>query len=428
MTCWYNNHKPIHSAAVITITFLFNFPKGSRSVSSWKRLRLVGTHIITKNRPQNSLYSDYTNPNHQVFPMVRRSPRLNPLGISTRTILTAIPQDGELPSLKSNGASKVATKRKTAVRRKSSSTNIHNQEGSSKRTRGPATGSTASKNSKKKEKSDRVVECLPRTREMAIQEEASSILHVMGIDEAGRGPLAGPVVAAAAIIPSNISGITDSKQIKKEEERERLYDLILASSHAQWAICVVDAPRIDEINILQATLQAMRTASCGIISTPSLRKEGGERVEEASAMVKGCYVVCGRNDSMGNSISLDNNGDPTIVPDLNDPGVTSKHYALIDGNRLPKEMPCEAETMVKGDSREYSIAAASILAKVTRDRIMKEYDNIYPQYELARHKGYPTAVHMKKVYEFGASPIHRRTFAPLKHMSFDKDGNILSNS
>ena len=250
----------------------------------------------------------------------------------------------------------------------------------------------------------------------------------MGIDEAGRGPLAGPVVAAAAIIPTNIPGITDSKKITKEEERERLYEQIIASADAQWAICVVDAPRIDEINILQATLQAMRMAACGIISTPPLFKEGGERAEEASVQVKGCYIVCGQNDSRGETIAFDNDGETKIISDLQDPLVTSNYYALIDGNRLPKEMPCEAETMVKGDSREYSIAAASILAKVTRDRLMHEYDSLYPQYELARHKGYPTAVHMKKVHEFGASPIHRRTFAPLKHMTLDEDGNVLSEN
>ena len=102
-------------------------------------------------------------------------------------------------------------------------------------------------------------------------------------------------------------------------------------------------------------------------------------------------------------------------------------YALIDGNRLPQDLPCAAETMVKGDGREYAIAAASILAKVTRDRLMHAYDELYPAYGLAQHKGYPTAAHMAAVHAHGASPIHRRSFAPLKHWEFDDDGNIIGD-
>ena len=103
----------------------------------------------------------------------------------------------------------------------------------------------------------------------------------------------------------------------------------------------------------------------------------------------------------------------------------NSYYTLIDGNKVPKDMPYECESMTKGDGREYSIGAASILAKVTRDRLMHEYDAKYPKYNLSQHKGYPTAAHMSAVREHGASPIHRRTFAPLKHMEFNDDGNII---
>ncbi|EEC48908.1 predicted protein, partial [Phaeodactylum tricornutum CCAP 1055/1] len=188
--------------------------------------------------------------------------------------------------------------------------------------------------------------------------------YVIGVDEAGRGPLAGPVVAAAAVVPIDIVGIADSKTLTRESVREELYEKIVSSDNVRWAVAVIDSARIDEVNILQATLQGMRLA--------------------ASA-------VAGISE----------------VPD-------NAFYALLDGNRLPKKMAMRVETMVKGDSREYSIAAASILAKVTRDRLMHGYDKLYPEYNLAQHKGYPTAAHMDAVRKYGASPIHRRTFAPLK--------------
>ena len=104
---------------------------------------------------------------------------------------------------------------------------------------------------------------------------------------------------------------------------------------------------------------------------------------------------------------------------------SSCYYAMVDGNRIPTDLPCEGESIVKGDSKEYSIAAASILAKVTRDRLMHSYDKLYPDYQLVKHKGYLTKDHMIVVGKFGASPIHRRTFAPLKHMIFDDDGKVI---
>lgn len=269
-----------------------------------------------------------------------------------------------------------------------------------------------------------IKECLPRTREKELR-LAHNIpnLQVIGIDEAGRGPLAGPVVAAAAIIPTDIPGVMDSKKLTKEEDREALYDQIISSPNARWSVAIGDASRIDEINILQATLECMRNAANGVMNVPLTGQSDsiiGRREMEASSKYSGCYIVCGINDEHGMPIDLNN------VERINQ--VTfAKYYALIDGNRCPKDMPCESESMVKGDSREYAIAAASILAKVTRDRLMREYDAMYPEYELKRHKGYPTSAHMACVKKFGASPIHRRTFAPLKHMSFDNDGRIIVN-
>ena len=279
--------------------------------------------------------------------------------------------------------------------------------------------------------------CLARTREEELisAQQSQSNLQIIGVDEAGRGPLAGPVVAAAAIIPTNIPGITDSKKITKEQMREELYEKIVSTPNARWAVAISDSKRIDEINILQATLESMRKAVQSIIEIPHVRPEvevekacntndrplqSNWREIKASSNLEGCYVVCGINDSQGKPIKLT----PGIVK--NEVGNREYTYhALVDGNRLPKYMPCEAEPMVKGDSREYAIAAASILAKVTRDRLMHEYDIMFPAYGLKGHKGYPTAKHMSKVKEIGASPIHRRTFAPLKHMTFDKDGNII---
>lgn len=250
---------------------------------------------------------------------------------------------------------------------------------------------------------------LPRTREKQLAD-----MHVMlGIDEAGRGPLAGPVVAAAAMVPSFVEGITDSKKLTKEDMREELYDRIIQSPNVRWAVAVVDAPTIDEINILQATLLAMRMAAELMICGDSGAKH--QVVDQASASIKGCYVVCGQTNQDGCAVRKLTPLDTTI----------KKPFALIDGNRVPQEMPCEADAIVKGDSKEYLIGAASILAKVTRDRLMREYDVLYPEYNLSQHKGYPTAAHMAWVRKMGATPIHRRTFAPLKHMVFDDEGNVI---
>ena len=184
---------------------------------------------------------------------------------------------------------------------------------------------------------------------------------ICGTDEAGRGPLCGPVVAAACILPEGliIPELNDSKQIS-EKKREKLYDIIIENA-VSYAIEQVDNTVIDEINILNAAQLAMRRSI--------------ERL--------------------------------TPFPDL----------ALVDGN-VARDFPCDAVTVVKGDAKSPNIAAASILAKVTRDRLCLEHDKLYPEYGIAKHKGYPTADHMEAVKKHGPSPIHRLTF--LKFLDKDK--------
>lgn len=177
---------------------------------------------------------------------------------------------------------------------------------------------------------------------------------VCGIDEAGRGPLAGPVHAAAVILPIGleIEGLNDSKKLS-EKKREQLFDVICEKA-IDYSIGVATEKEIDEINILNATFLAMHRAVEGL----------------------------------------------KIKPD----------YALIDGNQYPKIPFVTEETVVKGDAKSMSVAAASILAKVSRDRFMLEKAKEYPEYCFEKHKGYGTKVHYEAIKEFGPSPIHRLTF------------------
>ena len=179
------------------------------------------------------------------------------------------------------------------------------------------------------------------------------ITHIAGIDEAGRGPLAGPVVAAAVIFPPYhyIEGVKDSKQLS-EKQRERFYDLITEQALA-YGIGIVDHAEIDRINIRQATFKAMRMAIGSLSQNPQ--------------------------------------------------------YLLIDGEELPDRIYPQ-EALVKGDGRSFTIAAASILAKVTRDRRMLEYHREYPRYGFDRHKGYGTAFHREIIRKYGPCPVHRRSF------------------
>ena len=187
--------------------------------------------------------------------------------------------------------------------------------------------------------------------EHALKEKGYSA--VCGIDEAGRGPLAGPVFAAAVILPEGLEdlGINDSKKLS-EKKRDLLYDLIREKAIA-WSVACATEKEIDEINILNATFLAMKRAVDGL----------------------------------------------PVRPDI----------ALVDGNRKPG-IGIEEMTLVKGDAKSISIAAASILAKVSRDRYLLELDRQYPQYQFAKHKGYPTALHYEMIKQYGISPVHRLSF------------------
>jgi len=193
-----------------------------------------------------------------------------------------------------------------------------------------------------------------------IEYEARGYKAIAGIDEAGRGPLAGPVVAACCILdPAKpVYGLDDSKKLS-EKKREALFPVIKENALA-YAVVAVDAGTIDEINILEATKQAMR-----------------ECVRQIS---------------------------DSIVPDL----------LLIDAVKL-EGVDQEVVPIIKGDAKSNSIAAASILAKVTRDHIMVEYDEKYPGYGFAKHKGYGTKDHYAAIREHGMSPIHRRSFLKVIH-------------
>ena len=191
------------------------------------------------------------------------------------------------------------------------------------------------------------------TYEYEKQALAEGYKVVCGVDEAGRGPLCGPVCAAAVILPVDceIEGINDSKKLS-EKKRDMLYDIIKEKAVA-YSVVMVDAKTIDEINILQATFKAMREAVDGL----------------------------------------------SVKPDI----------ALIDGNGKPG-LSIEERTLIKGDAKSISVAAASILAKVTRDRYCLEMDEKYPEYQFAKHKGYGTKLHYEMIEKYGVAPIHRRSF------------------
>lgn len=176
---------------------------------------------------------------------------------------------------------------------------------------------------------------------------------VCGVDEAGRGPLAGDVYAAAVILPRGleIAGVNDSKKLS-EKKREALYEVIIAQATA-FCIATASVAEIEEMNILQASLLAMRRAVAGLSAQPDL--------------------------------------------------------VLVDGNQDPR-LPMSATPIIGGDGKSASIAAASILAKVARDRYMKDLDELYPQYQFTKHKGYGTKLHYELLAAHGISPIHRLSF------------------
>jgi ribonuclease HII len=184
--------------------------------------------------------------------------------------------------------------------------------------------------------------------------------RIAGVDEAGRGPLAGPLAVAAVILdPSRpIAGLDDSKKLT-EARRESLYAQIIENALAHCVV-LIEPEEIDRLNIFQATMAGMSRAVAGL---------------------------------------------PLLA-----------HEALIDGNKLPRDLPCPGRAIVGGDALEPAISAASILAKVSRDRVMVAADSRYPAYGFGVHKGYPTPAHLSSLRQHGPCPLHRRSFAPVKRL------------
>ena len=201
---------------------------------------------------------------------------------------------------------------------------------------------------------EKEIERLTKLKEIEKELYEKGFDSICGIDEAGRGPLAGPVVVAGVIMPrdSMIEGINDSKKVS-EKKREKLYDIILEEA-ISYSVAIIGQDIIDKINILNATKQGVTEVVDGL----------------------------------------------DIKPDL----------ILVDALEHINTRGIPYEPIIKGDAKCYNIAAASIIAKVTRDRIMREWDEIYPQYGFINHKGYGTAKHMAAIREYGLCPIHRRSF------------------
>ena len=384
------------------------------------KLILLGPSVVSAMRTTSS-----TTP--------RRSARLS--GVSAALAAASAPEPSPLPNpsrkTKKRGRSGLLLDTTTGAggngkepkkKTKTAAKNDKTKKTKTRRTKKPKESSSETSNAGE-------IWCLPRTRETSIiSSNNKGVCYVIGVDEAGRGPLAGPVVAAAAIVPIDIDGITDSKKITKEQDREDLYKAITESANVRWAVAVMDAPFIDKVNILQATMRGMEAASTALAAdagSSSFVQVGEEKIpvlSKVSYQQDGCYVVTNSSSSSDDSNKKTKKKLKAAVVKSPD-----EYCALVDGNRIPPGMPCESESIVKGDSKEYGIAAASILAKVSRDRLMRDYHELWPHFGLDQHKGYPTAAHMGAVRKFGASTIHRRTFKPLKNMIFDKDGNILSD-
>lgn len=212
---------------------------------------------------------------------------------------------------------------------------------------------------------------IERLRQMSIFESMLSdkgYSKIAGVDEAGRGPLAGPLVVAACILPKSfyLEELNDSKQLTKEQ-RESHFDILTNNPDVVYSYIVVDEKRIDTLNILQATMDGMKKA-VEALKTP---------------------------------------------PD----------YVLVDGNKMPN-IKMRGESIVSGDANSISIASASIIAKVIRDKIMDEMQEKYPIYSFSEHKGYGTKKHLDEIKKFGPCPIHRESFEPIKSMLNHKQLNL----
>jgi ribonuclease HII len=196
-------------------------------------------------------------------------------------------------------------------------------------------------------------------------------LRIAGLDEVGRGPMFGPVVAAAVVLPKKcrLKGLTDSKQLNEKQRNE--FDVIIRAEAEAWAIAAVDVETIDRINIRNASLLAMRLAVEQIVPTPD--------------------------------------------------------YLLIDGLDMI-DWACPQQPAVQGDSTSFSIAAASVLAKVYRDRLLVELDTVYPGYGLARHKGYCSREHMEALTRLGPTPMHRKSYQPVaqRMLVFDQEEQVVA--
>ena len=201
---------------------------------------------------------------------------------------------------------------------------------------------------------EKEIERLEKLKEIEKDLHSKGFNKICGIDEAGRGPLAGPVVVAAVVMPKNsfIEGVNDSKKVS-EKKREKLYEEI-TSSAISWGVAIIDQKEIDDINILNATKKGLTQALMQLSEKPDI----------------------------------------ILVDALN----------KIDTLGIPYE------SIIKGDAKSYSIAAASIIAKVTRDRIMRQWDEIYPEYGFEKHKGYGTKAHIEVIKSNGICPIHRKSF------------------
>jgi ribonuclease HII len=228
-----------------------------------------------------------------------------------------------------------------------------------------------------------------RKRELTLYQSGEATC-IVGCDEAGRGPLAGPVVAAACYIPADIDvdaaglgDVHDSKAVKKED-RERMYDLLINHPFIEFGVSSVSAKEIDEVNILQASMLAMHRATKNLI-------------QKKNAAQPDYVFIDGNRAPWGHSEAVRPNG--TV-------------------RKADPTMPLSIKTcdpVIKGDSKIFCIAAASIIAKVTRDRIMAELDQSYPGYNLSQHQGYPVASHVRAIHKMGGiSPVHRLTFRPIK--------------